>query len=133
MHSMVDLPHSKVNSLIHETPILQYGRILTLGFRSSPYRSVARFLQKRDDMRIDLTDDEMIDIKEFREFCHGQVVFNGPVDPSLRRGVPGLRLTCPGIFRHDFGCGEDEGDGTGCGDGAPNQDVGGGQVIQEAG
>lgn len=50
-------------------------------------------------MRVDLRDDEMIDVEHFCESGHGQIVIHRAIDPTLRSNIPrldfaGLRILC---------------------------------------
>lgn len=39
-------------------------------------------------MRIDLRDDEVIDVEHFGETRNGEIVVDGPVNPPLGRRIP---------------------------------------------
>ena len=68
------------------------------------------FLQEKGyDMRIDLRDDEVIDIEHLGETCHRKVIVNRSVNPALWRRVPRHRLAGLRVFGKDRCCREDQG------------------------
>lgn len=84
------------------------------------------------DVRVHLRDDEVVYVEHLGEAGHGEVVVDAAVDPAERGWVPGGVLAGGGVLGEDVGRGEDEGDGAGGGDGGPDEDVGAGDVVEEA-
>lgn len=82
MHDLI------LRHVCHDTQPLGSGVEGGLGLLCSYYLVVLLLGEERDNMWVDLGNDEVVNVEHLCKSGHWQIVVNGSVNPLLRRWIP---------------------------------------------
>eukprot|EP00162_Nutomonas_longa_P014868 comp22121_c0_seq2/m.51582 comp22121_c0_seq2/g.51582 ORF comp22121_c0_seq2/g.51582 comp22121_c0_seq2/m.51582 type:complete len:430 (+) comp22121_c0_seq2:424-1713(+) len=124
--------HAELGKLLEpERDFLHHELLEHTDKLGKPAHSRVLALEEHQDMRIDLRNNETVDIEELREPRHRQIALDAAVGPLDLGRVVGHDSSFL-VLGHELDGGIDARDRTACAGGGPDEHVGCGEIVEQA-